>query len=818
MPGEEGVIYGYNRHLYGGIEPSTMKTFSVIKGSDSIYPMITAIPPDDTIVDEEVLCSVAGTKIIYNLYHEPVNEFDGEIVAELKLGETLSGWLWSPPEIDGIVPTAFLKAFPYSTNNVYGRNSKNCAIFNPPPAVEALSVTQTFDSEAQKYNVNLSITVPTVINKVVVGRINGTLMGDLTITPEECEKTWVVENDTMTSDGSSKTLSVIDTEVESAQQYIYIVFPSISNDIYNTDTTNRISVTVSDATPPGDLTALSLVSLDQEGAVRINIDWPEDCDGVTIVYKTGSYPANINDGTVKNQLHHNPSDPTQVYYHPIWNGLTPGETYYFRFFPYRNNTESDGSVTKIHNMNNTDANKASVEMRKHSYLFGFDLNEDDPDPTTRIAYPDDVDNVGWDPVTAIKSSSASNAFGNWSWIAQPGQYFIPRPCIIDFDGNFIEYLNPNNYAVNISGAQSKADAVNEKVNVMLEFKKLYTKRWEYTNSSGQKIYSFRISDMMIDSYYDCWCNYSIDDKTIPKFYISAYTVLNISSKFDDSSSSVYKQRSITYTSNGGTYRTKTIGEIFSINQTSNMPGENWYNQTLAQAMLFHDIFLLVTKTTAFGSIFGWGKNNDSYVEYGNIPKPGYLNSKGMFYKQNAYEIKLFGIEDLYTNYTTVYSGIMFAYNYTSDTNQYTKFRYKITPGNHDGTLVIGFKTNDSVNTTQKWRLSDSNLTTQTSRDYSPSMDVYPWGRLPKDSTTTGSSSTYEVFVTAAKTAKQIKNQLSTYPLTEYPRFCGAGCMDIGFQWPYSTQAGSKDANWHLTYIPTESDNLGMNDMKVTDPI
>lgn len=806
MPGEEGVIYGYNRHLYGGIEPSTMKTFGVITLMDidtgmPVGSVINAIPPDDTVVDEEVLCSVAGTKLIYNVYHEPVNEFDGEVITKLKPGETLANFHWIPPNQNGIILTAFLKAFPYSTNNVYGRNSKNCAIFNPPPAVDALSVTQTFDSEAQKYNVNVSITVPIVINKVVVGRINGTLMGDSPITPEECD--WIIEND-----ASSKTLSVIDTEVESAQQYTYIVFPSISNDIYNTDATNRISVTVSDATPPGDLTALSLVSLDREGAVRINIDWPEDCDGATVVYKTGSYPANINDGTVKNLSYHMYDSPSQpINHHPIYNGLTPGETYYFRFFPYHKNIESDGSVTKIHNMNNTDANKTSVEMRQHTYLFGFDLDEEDPDPATRISYPDDVDNAEFAPVTA-------SGYGSWANIlSTAGKYFMPRPCMLKYtDDTILEYLDPNDYTKTIDGTTSHITDRTCGANAMMEWPKIYTKRWKTDN-----IYHFRVSDMAINQDYDCWCNWNKNDKTVGHFYTAIYPTNNqvdlprslSGLDFDKSSAPGW----VTFEDFTG------YEEVLTPN--------GWYGTLLfSQAQLMTDLFLLCFRSNLLYNIISTYSSNKSGLS--TSFKTGFANTNGLWRMTTTPNYsKLFGMEYLIGwGYTPLLGYSIYYENVNNSAKTY--YVVKITPGKHDGSTSNDFSrtnmnrviTNTDILTQLGFMKKGETLYNGNGYTAVTKMNVYPWGRIPSTQSLSdsGGTTTYEAIYEFLRTPAEIQ---------QYYYYIMFGASYAGYSagpaWLCAiTSARSSNirnnAILRLTCIPPTSDNLGYSDIAITDPL
>ena len=51
---EEDMLYGKARHLFGGIEPSNMKAFSVT-APGSGRPVITAVLPDNTVLDGQTL-------------------------------------------------------------------------------------------------------------------------------------------------------------------------------------------------------------------------------------------------------------------------------------------------------------------------------------------------------------------------------------------------------------------------------------------------------------------------------------------------------------------------------------------------------------------------------------------------------------------------------------------------------------------------------------------------------------------------------------------------------------------------------------------
>ena len=86
---EEDLIFGKNRHFFGGIEPSNMQNFTAaIEGE---HVKITAQLPADTVINGQTLCTVEGAVIRRNTTDYPKDEFDGEEVAIIKTSTTFCG-------------------------------------------------------------------------------------------------------------------------------------------------------------------------------------------------------------------------------------------------------------------------------------------------------------------------------------------------------------------------------------------------------------------------------------------------------------------------------------------------------------------------------------------------------------------------------------------------------------------------------------------------------------------------------------------------------------------------------------------------------
>lgn len=119
---EEDLIFGKNRHFFGGIEPSNMLGFVVANRYDSEAKkptvLIKAKLPKDTVIDDQTLCSVAGAVIRRSVDKYPEDEFDGEYIATIKEDKDITD---SNVEVGKLY---CYKAFPFTTQGVYNRNLK----------------------------------------------------------------------------------------------------------------------------------------------------------------------------------------------------------------------------------------------------------------------------------------------------------------------------------------------------------------------------------------------------------------------------------------------------------------------------------------------------------------------------------------------------------------------------------------------------------------------------------------------------------------------------------------------------------------------
>ena len=122
--------------------------------------------------------------------------------------------------------------------------------------------------------------------------------------------------------------------------YYFKLFPYTDKGVITNDNANRIS---EQATIPrvGNVTNLAVT----QGALSLTLTWNDPVDtalatwgGTKVLMKTGSYPTDINDGTV---LANSTTRDAYATNGLTASNLTDGVTYYFKLFPYT----TDGAIT-----------------------------------------------------------------------------------------------------------------------------------------------------------------------------------------------------------------------------------------------------------------------------------------------------------------------------------------------------------------------------------------------------------------------------------------------------------------------------------------
>ena len=470
----------------------------------------------------------------------------------------------------------------------------------------------------------------------------------------------------------------LDTHAITGNTYFYSAFPYTSQDVYNRNKVNRTIVNGMDAI----VSFSHKYYYDNNGKGRIEFDikLPVNATGAIVCKSESGYPDSELDGE---QILDVKSSGKYVD-----ENIIPGKTYMYSIFPY------DAKSVYYRG----EKGRIFAKTQKRNYFFGFDLTETNSNPNNRVVYPSDVDNYNFTPA---KMNYNTGKFNYGGWNLNAGEKFMPRPCMLNYDGTVAYYLDPNNYAKKVDGSVSDVNKLAFKGNAMMEWPKIFVKR---TNQNG--IYKFRCSDVPVDDTWDCLSNYDKDDNQIDYFYTAIYIgTLNSG-----------KMRSISGLSPSNNY--DATQEI----NYSKSNGKDWYTEVLVDRLLINDLLIMIAKSTNCQSVYGNGRTSSSSASSG-----GSLDDKGLFWgsSNSTSSVKVFGMEEWWGNINRRIAGWIYAYDVQ---------KVKLTRGTHDGSSVNEYNTTgDGYINVSGSSISGSN--------YIKKMLVKPFGRLPL--VLNGSSTTYE---------------------------------------------------------------------------
>lgn len=485
-----------------------------------------------------------------------------------------------------------------------------------------------------------------------------------------------------------QNLIFVDTSANPNEIYYYAAFPYSKQGVYNRNTLNRAYVNI----PPDLTTFTSRSGYDSDTeSVKITIDVviPEKVAGVVIRKSSVEYPVDINDGeefmtiTESGSYVDDTVDENHMYYYSAFTYISPG----------------------VYNL--TSNNRTKILARRYSYIFGYDLDVDNENSSDRVSYPNDVDNYGYSPRTLSSQGS---------WDITPGDKFMPRPCMLKYDGTVAYYLDPNDYKKKSDG-QTASDVTNNGFdgNAMMEWPKIYTYREEVDG-----VYKFRCSDAPLGDDWDCWCNYNANGGIIDHFYTAIYAGSNISNR----------TRSLS---------AQTMGNV-KVNVSSDTTwamanGNGWNIAEACDHLLIQDLLVMMAKTTNCQVAYGNGM-----VEGNGTSKTGNMDSYGMFKSGSGggyNQIKVFGME----NY------------WGSSANRRLKgwyFRYEGGTTSHAQYIEAGGSRFTAKNP------FGLNLLNSDKYGYISGMITIPLGRIPY--ICSGSSTTYEADYYAVYTSDSLYNR------------------------------------------------------------
>ncbi len=369
------------------------------------------------------------------------------------------------------------------------------------------------------------------------------------------------------------------------------------------------------------------------------------------------------------------------------------------------NTKIDTEVDGIKEDLGDLENKVELLVKKETKIYGFRINPNEADPYEAVVYLADA-------VGMVPAKMGTEAFDYGSW---KDAFFMPRPCMVKYDGTVDYYLNPDNYKEKEDGSPSDVANADYEGNAMMEFPKIWYK-FEPGSEDGEGY--FYCSNAKPDDTYHCWCNYNCNDEIVPHFYTAIYNSTLHNGKFRSLSGFALTKE------NGSGYTTGAQEVTYA---TANNPGDDamWYTDVYADRILINALLVLISKSLNTQSSFGRGLDTGEEATK-NAYVTGSLNDKGLFYGVTANGnsgVKVFGMENWLGCIWRRTAGCISAAH---------EYKVKLTYGTADGSGVVGY------NSTGTGYISTGSI--PTSNGYVTKFKYSEYGYMPF--AVGGSTSTY----------------------------------------------------------------------------
>ena len=357
--------------------------------------------------------------------------------------------------------------------------------------------------------------------------------------------------------------------------------------------------------------------------------------------------------------------------------------------------------------------EVDVKGRIRPVIYGFHVDPNDSNPDTAVTYLADA--IGKTPAAM---GSTTFSYGDWS-----DAFFIPRPCMLKYDGTVDYYLDPTDYTKRADGVT--ASDISDPTyagNAMMEWPLIY---YKFVPGETDGEGSFYCSDHKIDDTYVCYSNYDADGNVIPHFYTAIYNgiidgngkmrslsgyrltpTLAIISAYDNTktyavgaickvSSTAYtcitpvteaeefdssKWQEITPANSGGTSGSEEVTAATANNTTATI---EWYTDVWADRMLINALLTLMSKSLNGQAKFGRGIDSGSQTA-AEAYITGTADDKGLFFGKTGSGdtvVKTFGMENWWACKWHRTAGLI---GYTDD------YKYKMTYSTVDGSTSAGY--------------------------------------------------------------------------------------------------------------------------------
>lgn len=320
---------------------------------------------------------------------------------------------------------------------------------------------------------------------------------------------------------------------------------------------------------------------------------------------------------------------------------------------------------------------SDIATIQSSHIYAYHVDPSISSPSNAVTYLEDA--VGKTPA---KMGTSTFSYGDWA-----DAFFLPKPCVLKFDGTVDYYLDPDDYSKKADGTSATIDISNTTGNVMLEFPKIWIKRVPGSASGERTVY---ISDTQVDSDYKCFSNINANNQEIDHFYIHAYNGTIDNNNKMRSISGITLTSTQPQTAPYAYVPNYTATQEVTAATSNNLSGSTiWYTDVWADMCLIYDLLYLMGKSLDLQGTYGQGISAGSETAM-RAYVTGSLNNRGLFYGDisgTSTAVKVLGIENFWALRYNRIAGLI------KDSSN--NIKVKMTYGTADGSTTTGYNTTGS---------------------------------------------------------------------------------------------------------------------------
>ena len=310
-------------------------------------------------------------------------------------------------------------------------------------------------------------------------------------------------------------------------------------------------------------------------------------------------------------------------------------------------------------------------------VYGFHIDSGETDPEDCVTYLRDA--VG---MTPAKMDFTSGVFNYGSWF---DAFFMPKPCMLKYDGTVDYYLDHGNYAKKEDGTASDIATTSYGGNAMMEWGQNGRKIWYkiVPDTGDVTSASVYVADYQADPDFVCWSFVNNQGDLVDHFYTPIYNGTLVNNGTNDVLRSLSGMAWSTYGC-----KSKNATQERTAARHNNDSLAIWDTEVYCDIVLINILLILISKSLDSQTAFGKGLIDSGNETVNNGFTTGVHNAKGLFFGTSSgtastytNAVKVFGMENWWGFQWRRFGGLV---NVSGTT------KYKMTRGTQDGSSAADY--------------------------------------------------------------------------------------------------------------------------------